>query len=239
MLRWAGRLVALTWGSDGYGGKGKPMRPGKCLVKKWTKWASWAGLAGSLTLLSGCMSGPLIDNPSHVGGQAEACPNPVYMPHGPGAYGHVFEQVYDVIDDYFEVFYANRYDGRIETFPKIAPDLLQPWKPGSPDFAQRLLATFQTIRHRAIVLITPADDGGFFVDVKVFKELEDLETPTRATAGAAAFRSDNTLERQFEVIDASVVDSKWIPIGRDVKLEQVILKRLACLDIHGVRPAAE
>jgi hypothetical protein len=58
--------------------------------------------------------------------------------------------------------------------PRIAPGLEQPWKPGSPDCAQRLLATFQTIRHRASVLITPAEDGGFFVDVKVLKELEEL-----------------------------------------------------------------
>src|SRR5437868_1913898 len=82
----------------------------------------------------------------------------------------------------------------------------------------------------------PADDGGFFVDVKVYKELEDLARPIRSTAGAAAFRSDNTVERQFEVIDPTVIDSQWIPIGRDVRLEQVILKRLASFDSRGVRP---
>jgi hypothetical protein len=199
--------------------------------------AAWLCWTGTVALLcSGCMSGPLLDNPGHVA-VAGTCPNPVYLPHGPGAYGQVFEQVLDVVDDYFEIAYANRYDGRIETFPRIAPGLEQPWKPGSPDFAQRLLATLQTIRHRAFVLITPADDGGFFIDVKIYKELEDLEKPTRATAGVAAFRSDATLERQFEVIDATVVDSKWIPLGRDVRLEQCILKRLASFGVSGARPA--
>jgi hypothetical protein len=137
------------------------------------------------------------------------------------------------------VSFSNRYDGRIETFPRIAPGLEQPWKRGSPDFSQRLLATLQTIRHRAIVLIQPADDGGYFVDVKVFKELEDLARPSRATAGAAAFRSDNTLQRQFEVIDANVVSFSWIPLGRDVKLEQVLLRRIASFDLRELREACE
>lgn len=189
-------------------------------------WMGWG--VGVALLCSGCMSGPMVDNPARVGTAAEACPNPVYLPHGPGAYGDVFERVLDVVSNYFEIAYSNRYDGRIETFPRIAPGLEQPWKPGSPDFAQRMLATLQTIRHRALVVITPADDGGFFVDVKVFKELEDLASPAYATAGAAAFRSDNTVERQFEVIDNNVVDSHWAPLGRDLKLEQVILKRLTC-----------
>ena len=45
-------------------------------------------------------------------------------------------------------------------------------------------------------------------------------------AGAASFRSDNTVERQFEVIDPTVFEANWIPIGRDLKLEQVLLCRL-------------
>ena len=53
-----------------------------------------------------------------------------------------------------------------------------------------------------------------------------LPRPTRMTAGAASFRSDNTVERQFEVIDPTIYEATWIPLGRDVKLEQVILARL-------------
>jgi hypothetical protein len=63
--------------------------------------------------------------------------------------------------------------------------------------------------------------------VKVFKELEDLDRPIRATAGAAIFRADNLIERQSEVIDASVYEVMWIPVGRDEKLEQEILRRIA------------
>jgi hypothetical protein len=191
----------------------------RTLVTAWT--ATLAALAG------GCMTKPLLDNPVLIRPDpAVAVDNPVFVPQGPPAYGLVFERVLDVIDDYFEIAYANRYDGRIETFPRIAPGLEQFWRPGSPDWYQRVLATFQTIRHRAFVQIQLADDGGYFIQVLVFRELEDLPRPTHRTAGAAAFRSDNTVERQFEVIDPGVFQPGWIPIGRDHHLEHAIVQKI-------------
>lgn len=197
---------------------------------------AWTGMA--LILICGCASGPLLDNPVFVRPDLSvaaafvrpdpniAVDNPVYVPQGPEAYGPVFEKVLDVLDDYFEISYANRYDGRIETFPKIAPGFEQFWRPGNPDAYDRLRATYQTIRQRAIVLIQPADDGGFFVQVTIYKELEDLERPSRSPAGAAAIRAMNTVERQFEVVDPTVVDTKWIPQGQNPCLEQLILQRI-------------
>jgi hypothetical protein len=152
--------------------------------------------------------------------------NPVYVPLGPHSYGAVFENVFDVVSQYFEIAYANRYDGRIETFPRIAPGLGQPWKPGSPDLYQRLLNTFQSMRNRAFVLIQVADDGGYFIQVVVFRELEDLPKPVSQYAGNAAFRSDDTVERQFEVIDPAVYDSHWIPLGRDTAFENAIIQKI-------------
>jgi hypothetical protein len=203
-------------------------------------WTTWTAL-GAL-LLGGCASGPLHENPilvrpEKVGG----CENPIYIPLGPNSYPLVWEKTLDIVDDYFDVAFANRYDGRIETYPRIAPGLAQPWKPGSPDLYQRTLASFQSIRHRAIVLITVADDGGFFIDVKVLKELEDLPVPSFATAGTASFRSFPTVERQYEVVDASMFDPNWIPIDRagrpmrDCQLEQVILERIARMDLTGLK----
>jgi hypothetical protein len=158
--------------------------------------------------------------------EADTIENPVYLPLGPTSYGTVFEKVFDVVSEYFEIAYANRYDGRIESFPRVAPGLEQPWRPGSPDLYQRLLATFQSIRHRCFVLIQLADDGGFFVQVVVFRELEDVPKPIRSTAGAASFRSDSTVERQFEVIDPAVFDRCWAPMGRDQCLENAIIKKI-------------
>lgn len=193
----------------------------------------WRGVArvlllGTPAVMAGCLSGPLQDNPVLVpADKLAAIENPVYVPLGPPSYPAVFEKVLDVLDDYFEIAYANRYDGRLETHPRIAPGFEQFWKPGSPDFYQRALATLQSIRHRAVVLIQVADDGGFFIDVKVYKELEDVAKPTAPYAGTSSFQSFQTLERQFEVIDSTTLESNWIPIGRDTKLEQVLLSRMS------------
>jgi hypothetical protein len=183
--------------------------------------------AAALLLACGCATGPLVDNPVLVRPEPGVnVENPLYVPLGPGSYGVVFEKVIDVIDNYFEISYANRYDGTILTFPRIAPGLEQPWKAGSPDFDQRFEATLQTLRHRAEVRIQPADDGGYFVQLTVYKELEDIPRPIRATAGSAAFRSDNTVERQYEVIDPTIFESTWIPRGRNTQMEQAILQQL-------------
>lgn len=189
----------------------------------------------ALTLfLAGCISGPLQDNPVLLRPQEPGVHNPVYIPLNPQSYAQVFEKTLAVISDYFEVAYSNRYDGRIETFPRVAPGVLQPWKPGSPDWYQRLLASFQSIRHRAIVLIHPAEDGGFFIDVKVYRELEDVAQPIRALSNTSVFRTDNMVKHQFEVVDATTYEAVWIPIGRDFKLEQILLERLAQCDLPNV-----
>jgi hypothetical protein len=186
---------------------------------------------GALVLVfAGCATGPLLDNPVLIRPTAEGpVENPVFLPQGPEAYNALFEMVLDVVSDYFEIRYSNRYDGRIVSFPKIAPGLGQLLKPGSPDPEQRLLATLQTIRLTGEVVIHPEPDGGFSVDVKVFRELEDLPRPTRAVSGNATF-GDVTVQRQPEVIDLTTGPSRWIPLGRDCALEQLILERLSRWD---------
>jgi hypothetical protein len=190
-------------------------------------WRTTASVA-LVALASGCMQGPLLENPLPFANMAPTIveKNPVWVPLGPPAYAAVFERVFDALSDYYDIEYSNRYAGMIRTYPKVSPGLEQPWKPGSPDFSQRLLATLQTIRSYAIVQIQTAEDGGFFVDVKVYKELEDLPRPIRSTAGAAAFRSDETVERQQTVVEPTMIEANWIPIGRDVKLEQVLLQKI-------------
>jgi hypothetical protein len=176
---------------------------------------------------TGCMTGPIQDNPMFVRPDPSIhVENPVWVPNGHIAYGEVFEKTLDIVSDYFEIRFANRYDGRIETLPRISPGYEQFWKPGSPDSYQRVEATLQTIRHRGEVTIEPAPDGGFFVKVIVYKELEDLDRPIRATAGAATFQTLNPIDRQYQVIDPSVYEAAWIPRGRDTELEQLILQRL-------------
>lgn len=201
------------------------------------RWTAGAPLAA--LFLAGCLSGPLQENPLLVrSDKPVAQDNPVYLPlaNTPQEYARVFDHVVNVLEDRFEIAYMSRYEGYIETQPRIAAGLEQPWKPGSPDFYQRLLATFQTIRMRALVQISSADDGGYWIDVKVLKELEDLPAPVRATASQVTFWQRITVQRQYEVIDPFLYESSWIPIGRDTKLEQVILE---CLSTFDPRPPAQ
>ena len=187
--------------------------------------------------LAGCSTGPLQENPVILRpDQLVPQENPLYLPQGPQpeVYDKIFQKALDIVDDFFEIAYSNRFEGRIESQPSVAPGLEQPWKPGSPDFQQRLLASLQSIRHRCILLITTADEGGYYIDVKILKELEDLPNPMRATAGSASFDLVSTIERQYEVIEQPVYESGWIPIGRDLKLEQVILERLAHCDFKSL-----
>ena len=184
----------------------------------------------ALAVVAGCQTGgAFIDVPPIVphGVNYVDDQNPVFFPLGPESYGQVFENVLEVLGDYgFEIRESNRYDGRIETIPRISPGLALFLKPGSPDLRDRLLSTLQTYRHRVLVEIQPADNGGFFVKVTANKELEDLPRPIRSTVGGAIFRNENDVERQFEVIDPNVYDFAWIFRGRDTALEQEIIRRL-------------
>ncbi len=187
----------------------------------------WAGLVLAMT---GCATGPLLDGPGLVvpGSDCTCLPNPLFVGHGRHSYGMVFEKTLQVIQESgFQIQETNRYDGRIETFPRTTPGVGQPLKFGSSVFYDRLLATFQSYRHRASVKIFPADnDAGFWIQLVVFRELEDLPRPIRSTTGAVIFRSDNNVDRQFEVIDPSILESNWIPKGRDEEVEQSILRKL-------------
>jgi hypothetical protein len=180
-------------------------------------------------LLGGCATGPIMNNPKRIAPDAIPTENPAYVPLGPPSYGFVFEQTLDALDDIYEISYANRYDGRIETHPVIAPGIFQIWKAGSPSFHNRLQSSFQSIRHRSVVTIQSAQDGGFFVDVKVYRDLEDVPTPLKGAVGGAAFRGDSSVQRQHEVVEAATPSAKWIPIGRDPYLEQLILKKVVKL----------
>lgn len=166
-----------------------------------------------------------------IGEKGVAVGNPVYVPLPPRDYGRVFEMALQVLDDYgFEIAEANRYSGHIEAVPRVSPGLALLLKPGSPDLYDRLLCSLQSYRNRVTVVIQtadpqPADHGGYFIEFIVRKELEDLPRPLRSTLGGAVFRSENTVERQTEVIDATFFEPNWIYRGRDAALEQELIRR--------------
>lgn len=186
---------------------------------------AWA--CGVAAAVVGCASVPPLDNPVLVRPAAE---NPALVSPGqpdPASYAEVYERVISVLNDYFEVKRTDRYAGHIETLPRVAPGYEQPWKPGSPDPHERLLATLQSVRHIAIVDIWAGERGGYRVYLEVRKELENAERPQRAIYGNALFREAPTLDRRAEVVSPqSSADYGWIPVGRDYAFEQLLLRRI-------------
>ncbi len=114
-------------------------------------------------------------------------------------------------------------EGRIETYPVDSPTLLEPWRRGASPGYERLESTLQSIRRRATVRVIPTG-GGYLIEAVVLKELEDVNRPERSTVGEATFRHNGALVRPEEMTDqGGPITLGWIPLGRDVALEQQIL----------------
>ncbi|MEX0939510.1 MAG: hypothetical protein WDZ59_16725 [Pirellulales bacterium] len=159
--------------------------------------------------------------------------NPLFVPVG--NYDFAWDQLVDVVDDYFRIDTEQRVqpvgsiwtDGRLESFPQGGATYLEPHRLDSIGRYNRLESTLQSIRRIATLRATPAD-GGLMVEVIVEKQLENVPLPEHATAGAATFRSINSVDDPQEELDDQLVDfQQWIPQGRDLALEQQILAEIA------------
>ena len=157
--------------------------------------------------------------------------NPTLLPAAD--YQCVWETVVDVVDDYFAVDREEPVrlvgdtltEGRLDSYPLVGATIFEPWLHDSADWQQRMESTLQSIRRRAVVRVIPAEKG-FWVEVAVFKELEDVVHPEHSTAGAATFRYDNTLTRVVNPVSEQEINEGWIPQGRDAVLEQRILGQM-------------
>jgi len=192
---------------------------------------------------AGCMTGPLFDNPMKVGAAADcACENPVLInpkTTSPTAYAETVDKVVDVVNEFFPSSaneiptYSNRYEGRIVPQPITAPGLERFWKAGSPELYERVLVTLQPYRYLCEVKIREAEPAGYFVEVKVRKELRDYPQPIGPYSGTPVFGDASTVDREaFVVVDPDATrplanrNDRWIPKGRDTAMEQVILRKL-------------
>jgi hypothetical protein len=188
--------------------------------------------AGLIALaLSGCCNSEWAPPPSDVipfQPAPPAYPNPMKVQlTDPQC---VWEAVTDVVNDYFKIEHEEPVrqidgtltEGRIDTFPQVSPTLLEPWRRDTAGEYERVENTLQTMRRRAVVRVLPGE-GGNWIDVAVFKELEDLPRPEHASAGGATFRYDNTLNRVVNPSAGDEATKGWIPQGRDPVLEQRML----------------
>ncbi|MFK7769444.1 MAG: hypothetical protein AB8B55_19660 [Mariniblastus sp.] len=145
----------------------------------------------------------------------------------------LMDQVSDEMDDYFKIYREERIrvmdgvmsEGWIETHPEIGSTLLEPWKKDSTSGFEKLHATLQTVRRFAKVRVIPTGNG-FQIDVKVFKELEDLKRPKDASISGRPFRNDSSLDVDQVEPWLKDLNEGWIPMGRDFSLEQKILRNI-------------
>lgn len=155
-------------------------------------------------------------------------PNPLYIPVTNADF--VWDQLVDATDDYFKIEREDRVrvvgdivtEGTLTTFPAMGATCLEPWRGDSTHGFERLHSTLQTIRRYAIGRVMPAGEG-YYVEVIVAKELEDLFQPQHATVGGTSLRHDGSIVRQQARPRGGAVSLGWIPLGRDVELEQRIL----------------
>lgn len=203
-------------------------------------------LAGTPQPVGPAFIAPGNTNPVFQSPQASA-PNPgggvtqaVFVPVTNEDYA--WEQIVDVVDDYFRIDQENRVqmvgnvitEGRIDTFPEVGSTMIEPNRFDSVGRYNLVESTFQSIRRRAEIRVIP-QQGGWLVDAIVYKELEDLPRPENATAGAVAFRNDNSLQsRVSEQTSHTRLSDYWIPLGRDCEIEQEILSEIRrCLTTTG------
>jgi hypothetical protein len=168
-------------------------------------------------------------------------PNPVFLPVADPQCA--WEQVVDTVDDYFRIEHEEPahmvgnqpIEGTLTTVAEVSPTIFEPWRHDTADPDQRLENTLQSMRRRAVVRVMPAP-GGAWVDVAVFKDLENMVTPEKATAGTATFRYDSSLTRVVNPVTDVQAMNGWISQGRDALLEQDIIGDLINRCGQGGRP---
>ena len=157
--------------------------------------------------------------------------NPLLLPTNDRDF--LWNQLVDTVDDYFSIQREERNqvvgdtltEGRIVTRPQVGSTLLEPWRSDSTPGYERLLSTVQSIRRQATIRVIPQPTG-YSVEIVVVKEMEDLDRPEFATVGGATRRHDGSLVDDADRERGTPVTLGWIPIGRDVSLEQELLGEL-------------
>jgi hypothetical protein len=190
----------------------------------------WAAVC-PIAVAGGCHQVPLEEDVTARSTAPQLLPNPLPLP--PVDRDFLWDQLTDTVDDYFEIAHEQRLqmvgtvlmEGRMETHPMTGATVVERWRRDSTPGFERWLATFQSVRRKSEVRIFPVHDG-YQVQVHVYKELEELNQPENSSVAMVTQRHDGTLVRPGDPSRIGPVTLGWIPIGRDVSLEQEILSQL-------------
>jgi hypothetical protein len=152
---------------------------------------------------------------------------PVFVPIGDSKI--VWQATVDVIDDYFRIKSEQpvRHDGGvvveglIETHPLTGATYFEPWRRDSVGSHDRLESTLQSIRRTAYVRVTP-EANGYWIDVRIDKELEDVQRPEHSVSAPSAVQYEQSIDKKAGSLIGPPLTLGWIPQGRDALLEQEI-----------------
>jgi hypothetical protein len=190
---------------------------------------SGCGMGPDYTVQQGCPPGYATSQAAPAAQTVAVYGNPIFIPATDPQCA--WETIVDVVDDYFPIAHEEpiRADtptaGSLTTFPEVSPTIFEPWRHDTVDHEQRVENTLQTMQRWAKVDVTPTQ-GGYMVEVAVFKELEDAIRPDLATAGGATFRFDSTLTGIVNPVTDEQASLGWIGRGRDASMEQYIIGHL-------------
>jgi hypothetical protein len=194
----------------------------------------------AMLVVSGCSFGLPWTTPHGPEGAAVQ-PNPTFVANTDPEY--VWDTVVDVIGDEFRIEHEEPIrvldgvitEGRLDTYSYSSANpsanaqpsatLLEPWRRDSASAYDRLESTLQSMQRKVSVRVTPGN-GGFWIEVVAFKELENLAQPAYASAGAATFHYDTSLTRITNPVGEQPETAGWIPQGRDANLEQYFIYHL-------------
>lgn len=187
-------------------------------------------IAAMMLVFNGCRRYYLDPNKPNLGGNAQVS-NPLIVPLADRWW--VMDQISDQLDDYFRIYREERIriidsvmtEGWIETHPRIGSTSLEPWHKDSTPGFEKVHSTLQTVRRFAKVRVIPSGNS-YAIDVKVFKELEDLEQPVGSAISGQLIRHDNALDVDRLNPWLATERTGWIPMGRDISLEQLILRNI-------------
>ncbi|MEX2212915.1 MAG: hypothetical protein WD768_02230 [Phycisphaeraceae bacterium] len=168
--------------------------------------------------LSGCGSGPAIDNPQPVSADA---------------YRATFDAGVLVLRDHG--FTVNRQDyrfGRITSKPKPSPNVTQFWTADNGTFDQAMSSSLNNQRRIVTISLTPTkgegdgqanETGAYLLQVEV--ELQRLSDTTRRMTGSmeAYSVSRNLTDRPDEFRRANVPTRKFYLLEKDTPMEQRML----------------
>jgi hypothetical protein len=169
------------------------------------------GLA-ALAAVAGCQEAVRLDNPTRF-----ASADADYVEN-------VARRVLEELR--FDIEYPEASEGRLATRGLTGASWFEFWRDDTIGTDQRVEASLHTIRRRALVSITPAG-GGAEVFVKVTKERLTAPGAGPQSIGETYSIYDFQISELFERDELAPTPYEWVDQGRDERLEQEILARLA------------